>query len=61
MTKRGNVIPNAMRDLLNTALCLHREILRCAQDDETPIGNVIRNAMRDLLNAALCLHREILR
>ncbi|WP_147279770.1 hypothetical protein [Legionella quateirensis] len=30
---RLTVIPNAMRDLLNVALCLHLEILHCVQDD----------------------------
>ncbi|WP_147279754.1 hypothetical protein [Legionella quateirensis] len=29
----GNVIPNAMRDLLNVTLCQHLEILHYVQDD----------------------------
>ncbi|WP_280524231.1 hypothetical protein [Legionella quateirensis] len=32
---KGNVIPNAMRDLLIVVRCLHWEILHCVQDDET--------------------------
>ncbi|WP_238400414.1 hypothetical protein, partial [Legionella bononiensis] len=39
----GNVIPNAMRDLLGVALCLSLEILHCVQDDEILVvgnGNV---------------------
>ncbi|WP_280524232.1 hypothetical protein [Legionella quateirensis] len=35
VTPHNNVIPNAMKDLLNVALCLHWEFLHCVQDDDT--------------------------
>jgi hypothetical protein len=32
----GNVIPNAVRDLLKVALCLDLEIPHCVRDDVIP-------------------------